>query len=49
MMSKPIEEWRRAQAQRAVRQLMSLDRPLSDAENERLAANFRTAYCSLPR
>lgn len=48
-MSKPIEEWRRAQAQRAVRQLMGLDRPLTNAETERLAANFRTAYCSLAR
>ena len=48
-MTAPIKEWRRAQAQRAVRQLMGLGRPPTDAENKRLATNFRTAYGSLVR
>lgn len=48
-MSKPIEEWRRAQARQTVRQLMELDRPLTHAEYERLGANYRVAFYSLTR
>jgi len=43
------KEWRRVQAQRAIRQLIGLDRPLTQAENDRLAANFRAAYGTLVR
>ena len=46
-MEAPIKEWRRAQAQREIRQLMGLGRPLTDAETDRLAANFRTAHGTL--
>ncbi len=48
-MTAPIKEWRRARAQRAIRQLMGLGRPLTDRENEQLAEHFRTAYGTLVR
>ena len=48
-MNVPIKERQRAQAQRAIRQLMGLGRPLTDSENEQLAQHFRTAYGTLVR